>query len=224
MPTTTHEAFIHAITAAVLARASDEDRAKLAGIKLTYGAGAPGLRGVTYFQRWKGTDREAPAAAFVEVCALGQENWIQVAGTTLHELAHVVAGHKAAHGPDWKHAAERLGIRRLRAAGHRYYLASFAPWLRELIAAMPKPDEGEPVNMLAQMLAGPNGKPIKIKPCGVGKGSKGGKSGGVGSGSRLRLFQCECDPPVKARVARDTFAATCDCCSSGFKLIQKAEA
>lgn len=35
-------------------------------------------------------------------------------------------------------------------------------------------------------------------------------------GSRLRLYQCGCDPPVKVRVASDTFAAVCQLCESAF--------
>lgn len=33
----------------------------------------------------------------------------EVRETTLHELAHAVAGHEAGHGPRWKAAAVRLG-------------------------------------------------------------------------------------------------------------------
>jgi hypothetical protein len=36
--------------------------------------------------------------------------------------------------------------------------------------------------------------------------------------TRLRLYQCECDPPVKVRVARDDFDATCNICESPFEL------
>lgn len=35
-------------------------------------------------------------------------------------------------------------------------------------------------------------------------------------GSRLRLYQCDCEPPVKVRVASDTFAAVCQVCESAF--------
>ena len=35
-------------------------------------------------------------------------------------------------------------------------------------------------------------------------------------GSRLRLYQCQCDPPVKVRVASDTFAAVCQVCDGAF--------
>lgn len=35
-------------------------------------------------------------------------------------------------------------------------------------------------------------------------------------GSRLRLYQCGCNPPVKVRVASDTFAAVCLNCDTDF--------
>lgn len=37
-------------------------------------------------------------------------------------------------------------------------------------------------------------------------------------GSRLRLWECECKPPVKVRVAKDDFQATCQVCGKDFAL------
>jgi hypothetical protein len=101
------------------------------------------------------------------------------------------------------------------AAGTAYKLANFECDLRFYLAALPKPDEGEPVCNLYGSGVGP-----KLKPCTAGIGTRGGKSRGAGSGSRLRLFECECVPPVKARVARDEFAATCNCCNGAFHFIK----
>lgn len=42
-------------------------------------------------------------------------------------------------------------------------------------------------------------------------------------GSRLRLYQCCCDPPVKVRVASDTFQAVCLTCDSEFVQIVKED-
>lgn len=36
-------------------------------------------------------------------------------------------------------------------------------------------------------------------------------------GSRLRLWVCECEEPVKVRVAKDDFDATCNLCNMNFK-------
>jgi hypothetical protein len=34
--------------------------------------------------------------------------------------------------------------------------------------------------------------------------------------TRLRLYECECQPPIKLRVARDDLAAHCDMCEAAF--------
>lgn len=40
-------------------------------------------------------------------------------------------------------------------------------------------------------------------------------------GSRLRLYECRCDPPVKVRVASDDFQAHCLKCDEPFSLVEK---
>src|SRR5690348_15284967 len=42
-------------------------------------------------------------------------------------------------------------------------------------------------------------------------------------GSRLRLYQCGCTPPVKVRVASDSFAAVCLHCDKEFVQISKED-
>lgn len=214
-PITTHENYVRSVAAIVAASASADDAAKLSGIKLVFGAGEAGLRGVTYYSKWQ--NGEAPAAPFVEVCAFGKENDCQLAGTTIHELGHVVAGFEAGHGKGWKDACRRLGLRHCHAAGHQYRWADFAPAVRLAINALPKPNDGAPVAVLTNRF----GRTVAFKPCPAGIGSHGGKSRGAGSGSRLRLFECSCVPAVKARVARDTFSATCDCCQSSFHIVAR---
>lgn len=206
----THETFIAEVARLAIANlTTEEDKAAFAGMKLTYGMGQDGIRGITYYNRWKAGEEPT---AFVEIGATCQRDWIQVAGTTIHELGHVLAGWKAAHGKDWHNACDKLGLRCIKAAGTDYQLAHFKPELRNAIALLGKPDDGEPVCSVT----GRNGKPIALKPCTAGIGTRGGKSRGAGSGSRLRLFECECMPAVKVRVARDEFAATCDCCHAHF--------
>jgi hypothetical protein len=205
----THEQFIHAVREIAVKRLSAEERAAVLDAKLVYGAGSKQTRGVTYFGCWKnGHDH-----AFAEICAFGEDSPVQVAGTTLHELGHVLAGLGHGHGKGWKEACERLGLSFVRAAGTNYSLACFAPDIRMAIAALPEPTDGRPQPFGGM---GPNGMPLqlKLRGCSAGIGVKGGKSRGAGSGSRLRKFVCGCG--VIARVARDEFNAKCGDCGTGF--------
>lgn len=208
--TVTHEQFIHGVRDAAVRRLDDAERAAAMSAKLVYGAGeGTGRRGVTFYGAWQ-ADKDQPLC---EVCAFGEDSPIQIAGTTLHELGHVLAGIGKGHGPEWKAACERLGLQFVRAAGTRYSPACFAPDVRLAIGALPAPTDGKPQS--AGTYA--NGTPLqlKLRPCTAGVGAKGGKSRGVGSGSRLRKFVCDCG--VIARVARDEFAATCNLCNTTFK-------
>jgi len=224
MKTQTHETYIRAVAALAIKMGdlNPTERMELQSIKLVYGAGPAGTRGVTYYNRWKpNADKVVP---FVEVCAFGQESLVQVCGTTIHELGHVLAGWDAGHGKGWSDACKRLGLSNIQAAGTEYAWECFAPKLRAKLEALPAPIDGNP-----------NGKPLAglpglgvtrfggligtLKPCGAGVGTRGGKSRGVGSGSRLRLFQCGCERPVKVRIAADTFDATHNVCA---KLFQRA--
>lgn len=206
----THEQFIHAVREIAVARLTPEERAAAMDAKLVYGAGSSATRGVTYFGCWKNGHEHA----FAEICAFGEDSPIQVAGTTLHELGHVLAGLGQGHGKGWKEACARLGLIHVRAAGTKYSLACFAGDIREKIGALPTPTDGKPQPFGG---FGANGIPLqlKIRPCHAGIGVKGGKSRGKGSGSRLRKFTCDCG--VIARVARDEFKATCQLCGSAFK-------
>jgi hypothetical protein len=211
--TVTHEQFIHGVRAAAVQRLDDGERAAAMSAKLVYGAGeGTGRRGVTFYGAWQ-ADKDHPLC---EVCAFGEDSPIQIAGTTLHELGHVLAGIGKGHGPDWKAACERLGLRYVRAAGTNYSPACFAADVRLAINALPAPTDGKPQG-IGGMRA--NGTPLqlKLRPCTAGVGAKGGKSRGTGSGSRLRKFVCACVPAVIARVARDEFNATCNACGTTFK-------
>lgn len=213
----THEHFLQEVRNAVLALAdlNPTERALLNTVKLAYGSGPNGTRGVTFFNRWNPAG--GAAIPFVEVSAFGQESVVQLAGTTVHELGHVLAGWEAGHSKGWHEACQRLGLRKIKAAGTNYLWANFTPALRAAVTAITPPTEGQPVCSLAGLLGPAAGlAKLLLKPCGAGIGTRGGKSRGKGSGSRLRLFECDCERPVKVRLACDTFDAVHNPCGGTF--------
>ncbi len=211
-PIVTHESFVSAVAALAIARVPDGPiKTSLDSIKLVYGAGENGVRGVTYFSKWQKNEQVVP---FVEISAFNQESWIQIAGTVIHELGHVAAGFSAGHKKEWHNACAALGLRAIKAAGTEYRLAMLSPDLRVAIAALPKPTEGQPVTSLAGVAGIGRAAP---RPCGAGIGTRGGTSRGKGSGSRLRLYQCGCG--CKVRVSSDTFEAVHTPCGDKFNRV-----
>lgn len=204
----THEQFVHEVASLGIGLLKDDqDIGQARKAKLTYGAGMAGLRGVTYFDKWLNSKTEQ--AHFVEICAHGEESPVQLAGTTLHELGHVIAGTKAGHGKEWTAACRRLGLRRIRAAGADYSMAMFVPSIREKINALIlRLNDGRPNN--------PTG--LRGRPCSMGIGTRGGKSRGVGSGSRLRKYTCQCGQILRA--STDTLDATHNVCGTLFSLVK----
>lgn len=206
----THEEFLAAVRGLVVARVADgEQRARVLATKLIYGAGQRHTRGTCYYERWEQTGRQA----LVEVSAFGESSALQLAGTTIHELAHVVAGRAVGHQAAWKAAARELGLIHPRAAGQKYVEEDFAPDIRQQILELPAPDDGAPVPPSATLSA----MAIALRACQAGAGTLGGRSRGPGSGSRLRLWTCECARPIKVRVARDAFRVRCLECGCMFK-------
>jgi len=208
------ETFITRTRSIVLAHVAptpELDRVRSA--RMVYGVGQPGVRGVTIYGAWSATC--GTPVDLIEIAAMGEESPVQLAGTTIHELAHALAGYAAGHGPEWKAACDRLGLRCAKAAGHRYSLASFHPAIRSKLAALFALADGSP-NFGRRVGVG---APVKPRPCGAGIGTRGGTSRGKGSGSRMRLYHCSCAPkPVKIRTASDTLDATCNVCAAPFTL------
>lgn len=196
----THEKFIQAVRDIVAARIPEaDDREKLKAIKLTYGV-HPAVRGVTYYNQWKCEKGGECSVDFATISAMGQESVAQLAGTTIHELGHVLTGPGHGHDKDWQHACHRLGLRVVKAAGTHYTMAGFDPDVRFALAALGEPNDGRPqfLNGLLTRRLGNNGQPTQMPGCTHGVGSRGGKSRGAGSGSRLRKCQC----PTCGYVAR----------------------
>lgn len=200
----THEQFIQAVRAIGAMRLQDpNERAKVLGVKLVYGAGERlSLRGRTIQDGW--VDGSGDVTAFAEVCAAGQESHPQLACTTLHELAHALVGPGHGHDKVWKEACLKLGLR-LAKAGQRYYPALLAPEVREAISAM-EPADGSPSILHIPERA----------ICSMGVGTRGGKSRGKGSGSRLRKYVCGHGQIIRA--STDELNATCNVCNSQFTL------
>jgi hypothetical protein len=208
-PTTTHEEFIHAVRDVVTPRVVDgAARQRLQAAKLVYGGGHQEIRGLTYFGAW------SQHHDFLEIAAVTEESFVQLAGTTIHELAHCLAGPAAGHGTDWKAACALLGLEHAQAGGQAYCPDHFAPSVWSAIEALPHPSDGKPTFRGRGGAATP-----KARPCPLGIGTRGGRSRGTGSGSRLRLWVCGCPegtPGRKVRVASDEWDATCNRCRTAY--------
>lgn len=234
---TTHELYLHAVRDVVVTRASErgaitaEQAEQLGRTKLLYGVGNGTYRGVTVYGAWhhggpvntRGEAGEDSGASgrvdIVEVAATGQESWVQLAGTVIHELAHVLAGHAAGHSIAWTDTAVALGFTmRPAAAGQVYHLAMIEPAIRHAVHALAQRiGDGRP-EFDTHAIPTAATTTVTPRPCSAGIGTKGGTSRGKGSGSRMRLWQCACaQKPVKVRVASDDFRATCDHCGAAFK-------
>jgi hypothetical protein len=214
LTTSTHEAYIAGIRDLILVGAADltdEERSLLEHTKLLYGAGQTGVRGICYYDAW---ENGVGKVAVVEIGAQTQESWVQLAGTTVHELGHVLAGSTAGHSVAWKDACKRLGFtKRPEAAGQTYTLALFKAGLRHDAAALAATiADGSPAFRATFASLGLTFAP---RPCGAGYGTKGGTSRGKGSGSRSRLYIC--GHGQKIRAATDTLNATCGECGTAFE-------
>lgn len=150
------------------------------------------LRGVTRFGVWSSDGEKS--GEVVEVFGAAQECLLQVAGTTIHEVAHVLAGLAAGHGKSWKGECEKLGLTGgVKAVGTVYAPEMFDRKILKAIQALPAPVEGGPVkrgrSVQAPFYAVVPG--FQPGPCRSSRGAKGGKSSGRGSGSRMLKCVCQ---------------------------------
>ena len=121
------------------------------------------------------------------------EDSLQVLGTLLHELVHAADGCQHGHRKEFSQAAHRVGL-----AGPPTATTvgpTLLPVLERFVASV------GPYPHVAIRTGAPKEK----------------------AGSRLRLYECRCNPPVKVRVASDRFQARCVVCGLLFHLVQKEE-
>lgn len=181
----THEQYIHAVREIVISRLNDEDeRRRALAAKLVYGSGSYGLRGTCYFESWE----DGQKCDLIEVCAFGEESSVQLAGTTIHELAHAVAGYAAGHGSAWKTAASKMGLIRANAAGQNYQPTHFDKLVWSRIEGLPLPSDGQPAFYKQDLTRATT--TTAARPCAAAVGTRGGSSRGPGSGSRLIKAMC----------------------------------
>ncbi len=183
----THEQYIHTVRKIAVLRLNEESRARLLEAKLVYGSGGRGTRGQCFYDAWHRTEPNA----LIEVCAFGEESSIQLAGTTIHELGHCLAGAGTGHGKAWKEACRTLGLIRCSAAGQAYGAKYFDPYVWDRVILLAEPSDGNPVRRrkIGVAIAAPAG--AQSAPCPLGYGTRKGKSRGPGSGSRLIKVVCD---------------------------------
>lgn len=205
----THENYIADVLAVALTNCTAKEKKILNGVKFAYGAGPGGTRGITFYDRWKNGGKKP--VAFVEICASGESSNVQICGTVFHESAHVLAGFEAAHGKTWKEQCDYLGFLDAKAAGMEYKWDSFKPAIRKALKKIKAPRDGKPAGVPLNRV----GKAVNILTvgCSHGVGSRGGKSRGVGSGSRQILVTCDCG--CKVRLSRQWIQKGLPFCGNG---------
>ena len=120
-------------------------------------------------------------------------NSVEVLGTLLHELIHASFACRFGHGKEFSQAARRVGLAGPPTA------TTVGPQLVPLLQLF--------VNQCGSYPHAAIVLPQKDKK----------------PGSRLRLYECSCDPPIKVRVAGKEFQAICCHCEERFVLVEKSE-
>ncbi|MCB7128156.1 MAG: hypothetical protein J3T61_01295 [Candidatus Brocadiales bacterium] len=158
----------------------------LENTKLVYGDGTPKRRGRCIKATWKLGEALHP---FVEISAHAEESLIQIRGTIIHELGHAIC-EKTGHNKAWRRCCTELGLTIVKKGGQDYHQDHFNPALLLLLEKIPDPTDGNP----DFSAFGGQKKP----------------------GSRLVLFECACNPPVKVRIAAAEHIPVIQCMECNF--------
>lgn len=118
---------------------------------------------------------------------------VEVLGTLLHELIHASVGCEHGHGAKFSQTARKVGLTGRPTA--TTVGDALCPSLLAYVAQV-----GEYPHAAIQV-----------------------QTALRAVGSRLRLYQCGCNPVVKVRVASDPFQATCNHCGYAFIQVLKAK-
>lgn len=228
MSAQTHEHFIHAVRRIAAARLdgcnAGQETSNLLATKMVYGLAVnQSYYGACYRDSWS---RGESTGAVIEISATQGVAPLDLAKVVIHECAHQVAGHAAGHGAAWKAECARLGLLDARATvGPKGEIGELAETLVAEVATLGDPRETDGAWKSASGFLPPILPPMgprggKGAPtCPSGRGSRGGKSRGPGSGSRLRLYLCGMSDPGcrRVRVSADDWRATCGACGEAFK-------
>lgn len=202
----THEQYLAAVRDVVIKEAdiTGEEKTALENVKLVYGH-RHGRYGFTCYDSWENKDGKH---AVIQLCLNAEESLLQLATTTIHELGHVIAGHAAGHGPEWKAACRRLGFPGARAVGFNPH-DPLSLNIQQAILKIPEPTDGKPNKDFDEAVT-------TAGPC--GQGTRGGKSRGKGSGSRLKKIECpKCG--YAARTTKKWLEVGLPTCPCGMKMI-----
>jgi hypothetical protein len=128
---------------------------------------------------------------------------VAVLGTLLHELVHAAVGCDKKHGKIFARAGHAVGL-----AGKPKEMdagAALRPLLQAYIARV------GPYPHAAIAVAGSTDDTLPAA----------GDEATHRPGSRLRLFECACEPPLKLRAGRDSLPVQCSLCHEMFHLVAK---
>lgn len=177
----THEDYLVAVTREVCEQ-YPTTAVVLSQVQLVFGTG-PRRRALDPLHRAWGGGEADEALPLVEIAAIGGLAPAETCHVVLHELAHVLTPGNG-HGAAWRYAARQVGLLKPRAwpaAGELASWGAIEPALRNRLQAIAAPTEPAPVEYYDWMR----------RPCGVGYGTRGGRSRGEGAGSRYLKVVCE---------------------------------